>query len=261
MFKPSRGDITFQLYPVKTRGYEFWFRRQAINDGSCFFHSVLMLLLGKDYSKEDVYNLRKKIADDFQLDTYIKLQDGQNAIIEFETLLVDTVNINCFDVCPFKNNKELKDFISEKLNIFHREKGPYVISVNIVIDFMVKEMVEVGFDTEESKLILNAYVYHNFENFLKSISNYNVWAEFWMIIYLQQYLKINIIIIDSNTYYPINVGLNYNNEYVSIVLLNLDNKHFEPLVRRTLMFKPNDDRNNIDMYQSTFTLEELSNIL
>ncbi len=261
MFKPSRGDITFQLYPVKTRGYEFWFRRQAINDGSCFFHSVLMLLLGKDYSKEDVYNLRKKIADDFQLDTYIKLQDGQNAIIEFETLLVDTVNINCFDVCPFKNNKELKDFISEKLNIFHREKGPYVISVNIVIDFMVKEMVEVGFDKEESKLILNAYVYHNFENFLKFISNYNVWAEFWMIIYLQQYLKINIIVIDSNTYYPINVGLNYNNEYVSIVLLNVDNKHFEPLVRRTLMFKPNDDRNNIDMYQSTFTLEELSNIL
>ena len=51
------------------------------------------------------------------------------------------------------------------------------------------------------------------------------------------------------------------NEYVSIVLLNVDNKHFEPLVRRTLMFKPNDDRNNIDMYQSTFTLEELSNIL
>ena len=82
-----------------------------------------------------------------------------------------------------------------------------------------------------------------------------------MIIYLQQYLKINIIVIDSNTYQPINLGLNYKNDYVSIVILNVDNKHFEPLVRRTVMFKPNDNRNDIDMYQYTFTLDELANIL
>ena len=224
-----------------------------------------MSLLGNDYRKEYVYNLRQKIAQDFELESYINLQEGQNAIIEFELLLAEKVNIECFDKCPFDTNLDLKNFIEKKLEYFH-QNYQNVTNVYKLIDYLVDEMIKENFDSEEARLILNAHVYHNFDLFLKSIESYDVWAEFWMVIYLQQYLKINIIIIDSQTYKSIQLGNQFNPEYVSIVLLNINNTHFEPLVRRTEMFydeefKNKNLRNNVDLYQRTFTLDELKNII
>ena len=188
VYKSIYKGKDFQLYPVKSKGYEFWFRTSAIDDGSCFFHSVLMSLLGNDYRKEYVYNLRQKIAQDFELESYINLQEGQNAIIEFELLLAEKVNIECFDKCPFDTNLDLKNFIEKKLEYFH-QNYQNVTNVYKLIDYLVDEMIKENFDSEEARLILNAHVYHNFDLFLKSIESYDVWAEFWMVIYLQQYLK------------------------------------------------------------------------
>jgi hypothetical protein len=225
----------------------------------------------KEYKKEYTKDLREKIANDFQLNDYINLQEGQNAIIDFQTIVVDTINIECFDICPFDSDKQIKDFISDKMQDFFtgsplKESKNKQDNVFDIINYLVKEMKNKGFDEEETQLILNAYVYHNFDILLNNIRDCNVWAEYWMIIYLQKYLRINIIIIDSNTYKYLPLGLTYNSDLISIVILNINNTHFEPLVRRNKIFgldSVNDtsSKNNIDSYQRTFKLEELKNIL
>ena len=274
IYKQSCKVDIFQPYPVHQifdSKKDYWYRTKSDSDGSCLFHSVLMLLLGNEYKKEYTRDLREKIANDFQLNDYINLQEGQNAIIDFQTIVVDTINIECFDICPFVSDKQIKDFISDKMQDFFTgspatESKNKQDNVFDIINYLVKEMKNKGFNEEETQLILNAYVYHNFDILLNNIRDCNVWAEYWMIIYLQKYLKINIIIIDSNTYKYLPLGLTYNSDLISIVILNINNTHFEPLVRRNKIFgldSVNDtsSKNNIDSYQRTFKLEELKNIL
>ncbi len=89
--------------------------------------------------------------------------------------------------------------------------------------------------------------------FSENIANPGYWADQSMILLLAEKLKINIVLVSSRTLEVYNYGVQYNPDYVNIVLLYLDGNHFDPLCKK---ISPYDEK-----CQYTFSLDELQSII
>ena len=199
--------------------------------------------------------MRENIASRLSINDYINIYNGEKAILDFQLIVIDSININCFTKYPehIYSTKLLMNFIS---NIFDdiQSLSPNnkLKNVNQVIEYLVNKLKQIGFIEQELFNIFNAYKTYNYTQFFNEASNCESFAEAWMINYLQKLLKINIIIIHSNSLKPISIGCDYDPENVSIVIYNIDNSHFEPIFKRTSLFDMN--------YQTTFSMKELTNL-
>jgi hypothetical protein len=117
----------------------------------------------------------------------------------------------------------------------------------------VTELVSGGFDEQEVKEVFKGFYLTTYLKFSENIANPGYWADQSIILLLAEKLKINIVLISSRTLEVYNYGVQYNPDYVSIVLLYLDSNHFEPLCKKV---SPYDEK-----CQYTFSLDELQSII
>ena len=236
------------LVPIRKNGElvnEYWYRVQAPPDGSCLFHSVIMNLLGDEAGPQTAYDIRTVLSKSLTLDEYTNLQNGNLAGIRLHEILLEKMSLSCFSVAPYDMTD---DILKKKVETIIEKYSSYKIPEFRKV--FVKELVSEGFDKEEVKEIFKGFYLSTYLKFSQEIANPNVWADQSMILLLAEKLKINIVLISSRTLGVYDYGLNYNPDYVSIVLLYIDGNHFDPLCKKN---NPYDDK-----CQYTFSLDELT---
>jgi hypothetical protein len=248
---------------------EYWYRFSAPADGSCFFHSVGKAIMRNEYNEQAIRRMRENIASRLTMEDYIEIYQGEKAILDFQIVVLRTLSIKCFTKYPLSltintsgerlsSNLEqitnnLTKYISDMFDkIQTLPKDKKLNNVNEVISYLVNQMTSDGFVKEEVEKIFNAYKTYNYTQFYNEASNCESFAEEWMINYIQKLLKINIIIVHSNSMKPISISYDYDPNNVSIVIYNIENTHFEPIFKRTSLFDTN--------FQTTFSMRELINL-
>ncbi len=225
---------------------EYWYRKASPGDGSCLFHSVLMNIMGEQFDPQTSHDLRTVLANTFTLQDYSTLQNGVLSMMRFHVVLQSKMTVDCFS-----NSKILseEDFKKEVDSVISNNSSVY----NIIQfkDIFISHFVKLGFSKDELEEVLKGFYISTYIEYSSLIRNCRVWADDSMILLLSERLKINIIVIssfNSEVYKGMNV---YNPDYISVVIFNINNEHFEPMVKRLSETE----------YQTTFTLNELGSIL
>jgi hypothetical protein len=225
---------------------EYWYRTPSPPDGSCLFHSVVMNLLGDEAGPQTAYDIRTVLSKSLTLEEYTNIQDGNLAIIKLHEVLLENISVSCFtpnDMTSEQLKKKVETII-EKYSSYGMPEFRKVF---------VTELVSEGFDEQEVKEVFKGFYLSTYLKFSENIANPGYWADQSIILLLAEKLKINIVLISSRTLEVYNYGVQYNPDYVSIVLLYLDSNHFEPLCKKV---SPYDEK-----CQYTFSLDELQSII
>ena len=227
---------------------EYWYRTPSPPDGSCLFHSVVMNLLGDDAGPQIAFNIRTALSNSLTLEEYTNMRDGNLAIMKLHEVLLENISVSCFTQVP-------NDMSSEQL----KKKVETIIEKNSkyrMPEFrkaFINELVSEGFDKKEVKEVFKGFYLSTYLKFSENIANPKYWADESMILLLAEKLKINIVLVSSRTLEVYNYGVKYNPDYVSIVLLYLEENHFDPLCKKD---NPYDEK-----CQYTFSLDELQSII
>jgi hypothetical protein len=234
------------IYKNKDLLTEYWYRVPSPSDGSCLFHSVVMNLLGDEAGPQIAYDIRTVLSKTLTLDEYTNLQNGNLAIIRLHEILLENISLSCFSPSDMSDNT-LKNKVEKFIEKYSSYKIPEFRNE------FIKELVSEGFDEEEVKEVFKGFYLTAYLKFSQDIANPNFWADQSIILFLAEKLKINIVLISSLTLEVYNYNVNYNPDYVTIVLLYIVEGHFEPLCKKV---SPYDDK-----CQYTFSLDELKTII
>jgi len=236
---------SLQLVPIKNNS-EYWYKSQSPGDGSCLFHSAVMLLLSDEARQDIAINIRRAISEVITLDDYSKIQNCLLALINIQLTLQNNINIDCFKT-KIMSNDELK-------NVVDGIVSKYANSIDIVEfrEKFVEDMVNVGFDKGEVEEVFKGYFISNYIEYTNILKSPHMWADHTMVLLLAEKLKINIIVISSRNMEVYKDLSTFNKDYACIVIFNTNETHFEPMVRKD---NPNDEE-----YQTTFALDDLKSI-
>lgn len=227
---------------------EYWYRVPSPPDGSCLFHSVVMNLLGDEAGPQTAYDIRTVLSKTLTLEEYTNIQDGNLAIIKLHEVLLENISVSCFTQVPNDmNSEQLKKKVETIIEKYSSYRMPEFRKV------FVTELVSEGFDEQEVKEVFKGFYLSTYLKFSENIANPGYWADQSMILLLAEKLKINIVLVSSHTLEVYNYGVQYNPDYVNIVLLYLDGNHFDPLCKK---ISPYDEK-----CQYTFSLDELQSII
>jgi hypothetical protein len=236
------------IYKNKQLVNEYWYRVASPPDGSCLFHSVVMNLLGDEAGPQTAYDIRTVLSNTLTLEEYTNIQDGNLAIIKLHEILLENMSVSCFNQVPNGvDDKELKNKVEKIIEKYSKYRMQEFRKA------FVKELVEEGFDKEEVKEVFKGFYLSTYLKFSENLANKNYWADQSMILLLAEKLKINIVLISSRTLEVYDYTDKYNPDYVSIVLLYIDDAHFDPLCKKV---SPYDEK-----CQYTFSLDELKSII
>jgi 16S rRNA G966 N2-methylase RsmD/SAM-dependent methyltransferase len=252
MFKRKSIGIALQttIVPIKNDiGFvnELWYRSPSPGDGTCLFHSVMMTLLQEDYSQyqeENGLDIRDKLADSFTLSDFTKLQNGALSIILMHQMLQTKMTLNCFTNTSI-TEQEFKEKVDEIIS-----KNSGITDIVKLENVFIEEMIKVGLEEVELREVFKGLYLISYLQYSSLIKDKSYWVDQSITLLLAEKLKINIIVISSNTMQVYKDAGEFNNDYLSVVIFNVDGVHFEP------MFK--NDKGNM---KSVFTLEELKTIL
>ena len=229
---------------------EYWYSYPSPADGSCLFHSVVMNLLGDEASARTAYDIRTVLSKSLTLNEYTNLQDGNLASINLHEILLRKISLSCFTQAPYTDDQTLKNKVEKIIEKYSSYRIP-----EFRREF-INELVSEGFNKEEVEDVFKGFYLSTYLSFSENLANPNFWADQSIILLLAEKLKINIVLISSRTLeaYNYNIGREgYNEDYISIVLLYIDDTHFEPLCKKN---NPYDDK-----CQYTFSLDELKSII
>ncbi len=199
--------------------------------------------------------MRENIASRLSINDYLSIYKGEKAILDFQIIVLQTITIKCFSTYPefIKSTEDLNKYISSIFDkIQQLSINEKLTNLNQLIKYLVNEMVKNGFTENELYKIFDAYKTYNYTQFFNEASNCESFTEEWMINYLQSLLKINIIIVSSNSLKPISTGYEYDSNNVSVVIYNINNTHFEPVFKKVSIFDTN--------FHTTFSMKELTNL-
>jgi len=143
---------SLQLVPIKNNS-EYWYKSPSPGDGSCLFHSAVMLLLSDEARQDIAINIRRAISEVITLDDYSKIQNCLLALINIQLTLQNNINIDCFQT-KIMSNDELK-------NVVDGIVSKYANSIDIVEfrEKFVEDMVNVGLIKEKLKRFLKGILY------------------------------------------------------------------------------------------------------
>jgi len=229
---------------------EYWYSHPSPADGSCLFHSVVMNLLGDEASPKVAYDIRNVLSKTLTLNEYTNLQDGNLAIINLHEILLRKISLSCFTQAPYTDEQTLKNKVEKIIEKYSSYRIP-----EFRREF-INELVSEGFSKEEVEEVFKGFYLSTYLSFSENLANPNFWADQSIILLLAEKLKINIVLISSRTLeaYNYNIGRErYNEDYISIVLLYIDDTHFEPLCKKNNPYE--------DKCQYTFSLDELKTII
>ena len=240
---------------------ELWYRHGVPGDGSCLFHAVMYLLSqnylddNKGYNpekyKELALDLRDKIADSFTLSDFSNLQNKNLSIILMHEMLQTKISLSCFTNIP---STLTTDIFKQKINeLISNNSG--IDTIQKLNNIFVEEMVELGLNKDESEDVFKGLYLISYLQYSELIKDKTYWVDQSLTLLLADKLKINIIIISSNTLQVYKDAGTFNPDYLSIVIFNVDGQHFEPMTRNNL------DKNGNSIPQYVFSLNELKSIL
>jgi len=109
-------------------------------------------------------------------------------------------------------------------------------------------MIKLGLDEGELREVFKGLYLISYLQYSSLIKDKSYWVDQSISLLLAEKLKINIIVISSNTMQVYKDAGDFNEDYLTVVIFNVEGLHFEP------MFKN-------DKGKSVFTLEELKTIL
>jgi len=235
---------SLELVPMKSN--EYWYKSPSPGDGSCLFHSAVMLLLSDEARQDIALNIRRAISEVITLDDYSKIQNCLLALINIQLTLQNNINVDCFQT-KIMSNEELKREVDSILS-------KHANSIDIVEfrEKFVEDMVKLGFDKGEVEEVFKGYFISNYIEYTNILKSPHMWADHTMVLLLAEKLKINIIVISSRNMQVYKDLSTFNKDYACIVIFNTNETHFEPMVRK---LNPNDEE-----YQTTFTLDDLKSI-
>ena len=228
---------------LATKGEVQLTRHGVIGDGSCLFHSIFTCL-----SMDETY-------------PYISLSnnDRYKYVKEYREYLTAKLTVDNWENM---NNGILKDiYIDKLLNEFYKrwekvkdnDKKDIIVHKNIITSMLNAKRRDIGFwrwfrkspdsvETFESNLILGIE-YIAYKTYKEKLANPNVWIggpwnnnSIDAFQYIQRNLEINIYFLDSKTrnIYT-ETSVSYNMNYKSILLMYLDDLHFEAIkIQRSL---------------------------
>ncbi len=231
---------------------EYWYRIPSPGDGSCLFHSILMNLLGDEYNYDLAKDFRINIAENFEISEYLRIQDGQFALINFQNTLFEVENkriYNCFKKLPNVTEVSIIDRIDKIMS----EHSSSIKNVKDCIKIIIIELTKQGFDPVEVKDFCKGLLIRDYLKVSSELKDCGKWSEFWVLIYLMDLLKINIVIIHTSNMKEMKLGKEYDKNRLFIVVLNINNSHYEPIVKK--------EHPTFPKYLSTFTYDEIKNII
>ena len=156
------------------------------------------------------------------------------------------MSLNCFTNIP--NTLTEKDFkqIIDKIISDNSSINDIVYLEYIFIE----EMKKIGLNEIELKEVFKGLYLISYLQYSSLIKDKSYWVDQSITLLLAEKLKINIIVISSNTMQVYKDAGEFNKDYLSVVIFNVDGTHFEPIFK-----------SNKGIMKSTFTLEELKTIL
>ncbi len=237
---PIKNDIGFVN--------ELWYRAPSPGDGTCLFHSVMMALVKNNEEYKDTLGLdiRDKIADSFTLEDFTKLQKGYLSTILMHQMLQEKMTLNCFINIPDTLTEE--QFKQNVDKIISNNSGINNI-VNLEYIF-VEEMKKIGLNEVEIREVFKGLYLISYLQYSSLIKDKSYWVDQSITLLLAEKLKINIVVISSNTMQVYKDAGELNKDYLTVVIFNVDGTHFEPMYKQYN-----------DYTKSIFTLEELKTIL
>lgn len=227
---------------------EYWYRMPTPGDGSCLYHSIMFSLLGDDYTPEVARQFRVNVAEMFSIRDYLHIQDGQFSLMQFQQRIQEVNGLHCFT--QKRKDENEKSFHELLDSIVSNSKDS---NVKELIRTIIMKLSEKGFLQEEIGEFCKGLLIHDYLEISKTLKDCETWADFWVIIYLMNLLKINIVIVHSSNLEVMSIGKEYNPDYISIVIFNINNQHFEAVVRK--------EHPNTPVYQTTFKFSELSKLM
>lgn len=250
-FNKIGGVLNELLQPVPIRNKisflnEYWYKTPSPGDGSCLFHSVMILLLADEAQYNISINVRRAIAELFSLDDYSKIQHGLLSVINIQLTLQNNLSINSFET-KIMSDDEVKKIVDEIIT-----KYTNVSDIVSFRDKFIDDMVSNGFIRQEIEDVFKGFFLSNYMEYSNILKNVNMWADHTIVLLLAEKLKINIIVISNRDMEVYKDLSTFNEEYPSIVVFNTNETHFEPMVRKN---NPDDST-----YQTTFTLDDLKSI-
>ena len=238
-----------EIKPISLKIPGNWVRIGAIGDGSCFFHSILRALselkenkVYKNLSREErievIKDLRKEIADDINIDDWMNIANGMYALIsvinrytKYVKKKVDTTPEFAEELKKIESKSDYLNDVREKLiEISEGEKRERLIKI---FDFLCDKVYQEFLDrliNYRTYVGLN-YPTENDVNVFEIVSNV---------------LNINIFIISLTTRDKYFFQPPYKEDRKSVVLLNIEDIHFETLALKTeeglkMVFEPNSE--------------------
>lgn len=207
-------------------------------DGSCFFHSVL-LSTSVEYTAADedkrveISNaLREKIADSLDLKKYLSIMNG--ALSKGMFVMKMTVSVREFLEEKGLDEKEI-DEKTETMNKYMLNLDNWTemtaeskrVKKTYITDLADKlKTLKIRIDQDTIKGILN----DQFEKYKEELREPGEWVTPQMIYYIQDYMKINILVImdTTRTFYKIGDAVDvYNTAYPYIITINVSRSHYE----------------------------------
>ena len=204
------------------------YRTGVLEDGSCFFHSLLYLIYQNEYKSLTTANkqirtasFRNLLADLVDIEMISKLGSGQLEIIETSLEIKNLVN-----KFPSLDNRKFDEIITSSMAMKNSSEQ---------LEFIINNLRQLN---SEESLITNIRneiinVRKNFViHFKNRLSTFVKYADYSIIEYVMRVLPINIFII-NDTHLKVTKFCSetlYNPSKLSIVLINLqDAEHYEPI--------------------------------
>ncbi len=185
-----------------------------VKDSQCIFNSIAKALYpNADSNEEQSKIIQSNLLSLFDLEDYAMLDSGRvsKQILKY--------NVNKYD-------EKLKEMINSELS-FNNKLNFNLPSVFDIIDTSLVSM--------EEKEIIEGLIVLNYEIFVKRLQDCNDWDKSYMIDYVSNVIKCNIIVynevLKSKTMngYTFNNGLN--KEYPCIVLIKNNKDEFYPVYK------------------------------
>jgi hypothetical protein len=216
---------------VYSEDYTF-VRIGTIGEGSCFFHSVYESIdpeyrkLSKDKKKKFIIKKREELVDSITMNEFLYYGDYliNNLLIFLNEQIEGEGNLVLPTIYPIMNIEQKLDVLSsyvEENKVLSRKKFD---------KFINKE-------------------YGRFKDKLKDCSE---WVEYYALSLLQRKMNINFIIITDKYRDIYQTGNKYNYDNPFLIILNLDNTHYEAV---GLLYENPDEEDN-----RKYLLERIFNI-
>ena len=159
-------------------------------------------------------------------------------------MLQEKMTLNCFTNTSL-TEQEFKGNVDK---IISNNSG--ITDIVKLENIFIEEMIKVGLEEVELREVFKGLYLISYLQYSSLIKDKSYWVDQSITLLLAEKLKINIIVISSNTMQVYKDAGEINKDYLTVVIFNFDGVHFEP------MFK-----NDKGIMKSVFTPEELKTIL